>query len=133
MTRLRLRRLDKLEALHGAVKKSIEDAVAEMGVTGLAFAHVSHAYPDGASVYYTFVAPQVKGEEVQQWLRIKKAATDCIMRNGGTLSHHHGVGKDHVRWIKQELGKNGLALLKAMKRQLDPEGIMNPGKLLESS
>ncbi len=124
---------DKLEALHGAVKKSIEDVVTEMGVNGLAFAHISHAYPDGASVYYTFVAPQIKGEEVQQWLRIKKAVTDCIMRNGGTLGHHHGVEKDHVRWIKQELGKNGLALLKAMKRQLDPEGIMNPGKLLESS
>jgi alkyldihydroxyacetonephosphate synthase len=124
---------DKLEALHGATKKSIEEAIAEMGVIGLAFAHVSHAYPDGASIYYTLVAPQVKGKEVQQWLRIKKAATDCIMRNGGTLSHHHGIGKDHARWIKQELGENGLALLKAIKKQLDPEGIMNPGKLVGSS
>jgi len=103
-----------------------------MGVTGLAFAHVSHAYPDGASIYYTLVAPQVKGKEVQQWLRIKKAATDCIMRNGGTLSHHHGIGKDHAPWISQELGENGLALLKAIKKQLDPEGIMNPGKLVGS-
>jgi alkyldihydroxyacetonephosphate synthase len=124
---------DKLEALHGAVKKSIEEAIAEMGVTGLAFAHVSHAYPDGASIYYTLVAPQVKGQEAQQWLRIKKAATDCIMRNGGTLSHHHGIGKDHAPWIIEELGENGLALLKAMKKQLDPEGIMNPGKLVGSS
>jgi alkyldihydroxyacetonephosphate synthase len=121
---------DKLKALHAAIKKSIEEAIAGMGVTGLAFAHVSHAYWDGASIYYTLVAPQVKGKEVQQWLRIKKAATDCIMRNGGTLSHHHGIGKDHAPWIKQELGENGLALLKAVKRQLDPEGIMNPGKLL---
>ena len=124
---------DKLEALHGAMKKSIEEAIAEMGVAGLAFAHVSHAYPDGASIYYTLVAPQVNGKEVQQWLRIKKAATDCIMQNGGTLSHHHGIGKDHAPWIKQELGENGLALLGAMKKQLDPEGIMNPGKLLVSS
>ena len=121
---------DKLEALHGAIKKSIEEAIAGMGVRGLAFAHISHAYWDGASIYYTLVAPQVKGREAQQWLRIKKAATDCIMRNGGTLSHHHGIGKDHAPWIKQELGENGLALLKAMKKQLDPEGIMNPGKLL---
>jgi alkyldihydroxyacetonephosphate synthase len=79
------------------------------------------------------VAPQVNGKEVQQWLRIKKAATDCIMQNGGTLSHHHGIGKDHTPWIRQELGENGLALLRAMKKQLDPEGIMNPGKLLVSS
>jgi alkyldihydroxyacetonephosphate synthase len=55
------------------------------------------------------------------------------MRNGGTLSHHHGIGRDHVPWIRQELGSNGLELLKAMKRQLDPTGIMNPGKLLESN
>jgi alkyldihydroxyacetonephosphate synthase len=121
---------DKLETLHGAIKKSIEEAIAEMGVTGLAFAHVSHAYSDGASIYYTLVAPQVKGEEIQQWVKIKKAATDCIMRNGGTLSHHHGIGRDHAPWIKQELGENGLALLRAIKKQLDPKGIMNPGKLV---
>jgi alkyldihydroxyacetonephosphate synthase len=123
---------DKLEALHGAMKRSIEEAIAEMGVAGLAFAHVSHAYTDGASIYYTIVAPQVAGKEVQQWLRIKKAATDCIMQNGGTLSHHHGIGKDHAPWIKQELGENGLALLRAIKKELDPEGVMNPGKLLGS-
>jgi alkyldihydroxyacetonephosphate synthase len=52
------------------------------------------------------------------------------MRNGGTLSHHHGIGKDHAPWIQEELGANGLALVKAMKEQLDPKGIMNPGKLL---
>lgn len=124
---------DKLEALHEAIKESIENAMKAIGVSGLAFAHVSHAYRDGASVYFTFLAPQVKGKEAEQWLRIKKAATDCIMRNGGTLSHHHGIGKDHAPWIRQELGVNGLGLLKAMKRQLDPEGIMNPGKLLQST
>lgn len=124
---------DKLETLHEAIKESIENAIRAMGVSGLAFAHVSHTYRDGASIYFTFIAPQVKGKEAEQWLRIKKAATDCIMRNGGTLSHHHGIGKDHTPWIRQELGVNGLALLKAMKRELDPEGIMNPGKLLESS
>jgi alkyldihydroxyacetonephosphate synthase len=122
---------DKLEALHAAIKESIEAAMAAMGVTGLAFAHVSHAYRDGASLYFTLVAPQVKGKELQQWLRIKRAATDCIMRNGGTLSHHHGIGRDHAPWIEKELGAKGLALLRAMKRELDPKGIMNPGKLLE--
>jgi len=122
---------DKLETLHGAIKKAIQNAMSSMGVTGLAFCHVSHAYRDGASLYFTLVAPQVKGKEFQQWGRIKKAATDCIMRNGGTLSHHHGIGRDHAPWIRQELGNNGLELLKAMKRQLDPTGIMNPGKLLE--
>jgi alkyldihydroxyacetonephosphate synthase len=119
-----------LERLHRAIKESIENAIAGMGVKGLAFAHVSHSYRDGASLYFTFVAPQVKGKEVEQWMRVKRAATDCIMQNGGTLSHHHGIGKDHTPWIRQELGSNGLALLKAMKEQLDPKGIMNPGKLL---
>ena len=124
---------DKLETLHFAIKKSIENAISETGVSGLAFAHVSHAYRDGASIYFTFVAAQVKGREVEQWLRIKKAATDSIMRNGGTLSHHHGIGRDHAPWIKDELGPNGVALLKAVKKQLDPKGIMNPGKLLETT
>lgn len=124
---------DKLETLHGAIKQSIEQAIAGMGVSGLAFAHVSHSYRDGASLYFTFIAPQAKGKEAEQWLRIKKAATDCIMRNGGTLSPHHGIGRDHAPWIRQELGVNGLGLLRAMKRHLDPEGIMNPGKVLESS
>lgn len=124
---------DRLETLHGALKRSIEDALAAMGVTGVAFAHVSHAYPDGASIYFTIIAPQVKGKEAQQWLKMKKAATDCIMRNGGTLSHHHGIGKDHAPWIRKELGAGGLGILRAIKRQLDPKGIMNPGKLLESS
>lgn len=122
---------DKLEALHAVIKESIETAMAAMGVTGLAFAHVSHAYRDGASLYFTLIAPQVKGKELQQWLKIKRAATDCIMRNGGTLSHHHGIGRDHAPWIRQELGAKGLALLRAMKRELDPKGIMNPDKLLE--
>jgi len=124
---------NRLETLHGAVKSSIEDALAGMGASGVAFAHVSHAYPDGASLYFTIIAPQVKGREAQQWLRMKKAATNCIMRNGGTLSHHHGIGKDHAPWIRQELGADGLDVLRAVKRQLDPKGIMNPGKLLESS
>lgn len=124
---------DRLETLHGAIKESIENAIRAMGVSGLAFAHVSHSYRDGASLYFTLIAPQVKGKEVEQWLRIKKAATDCIMRNGGTLSHHHGIGKDHAPWIRQELGAEGLGILRAVKRQLDPKGIMNPGKLLEFS
>ena len=66
---------DRLERLHAAIKESIEKAISEMHVNGLAFAHVSHAYPDGAWVYLTFVAPQVKGREKEQWMRIKKAAT----------------------------------------------------------
>jgi alkyldihydroxyacetonephosphate synthase len=70
------------------------------------------------------------GDDIGQWRKIKKAATDAIARNGGTLSHHHGVGEDHAAWMLGEKGSLGLEVLRAVKRTLDPKGVMNPGKMI---
>ena len=68
--------------------------------------------------------------EVEQWLAIKRAASDVLLENKGTISHHHGVGLDHAPWLAEEKGPIGFELLKTIKADMDPAGIMNPGKLL---
>ena len=92
--------------------------------------HVSHIYPTGASLYFTFLAAQQPGRELQQWREAKAAASDAIVAAGGTITHHHAVGRDHVPWMRAEVGDSGLAVLRAVKEELDPAGILNPGKLL---
>jgi alkyldihydroxyacetonephosphate synthase len=92
--------------------------------------HVSHVYPTGASLYFTFLARARRGEELEQWRRAKAAATDAIVAAGGTITHHHAVGRDHAPWLQAEVGSSGVALLRAAKAELDPGGILNPGKLL---
>ncbi len=119
----------RLGELHAAVGGAIGDSLAGQGTPGLAFSHLSHAYPDGASLYFTFIARARSGEEVEQWRTIKRAACDAIVTHGGTITHHHAVGRDHAPYMKAEVGEVGLDVLRAVKAQLDPTGIMNPGKL----
>jgi alkyldihydroxyacetonephosphate synthase len=92
--------------------------------------HVSHLYPTGASLYFTFLARQQAGAELEQWHAAKAAATDAICAAGATLTHHHAVGRDHAPWLPCEVGELGVEALRALKERLDPAGIMNPGKLL---
>ncbi|MBI2876883.1 MAG: FAD-binding oxidoreductase, partial [Candidatus Tectomicrobia bacterium] len=121
---------DNLEALHARVKEALERAIEEMGGRPLVFSHVSHLYPQGASLYYTFLGEQAVGREIEQWERIKAAATSAILEGGGTLSHHHGIGLDHRPWMEHEHGREGIRILRALKEAMDPSGIMNPEKLL---
>jgi alkyldihydroxyacetonephosphate synthase len=116
--------------LHGAVTRAIEDALRAGGTPGLVMCHVSHLYETGASLYFTFLARQREGEELAQWREAKRAASDAIVQNGGTITHHHAVGRDHAPWMAGEVGDVGVAALRALKGELDPAGIMNPGKLL---
>ena len=92
--------------------------------------HISHLYPTGASLYFTFMARARRGEELEQWAEVKAAASEAIVAAGATISHHHAVGRDHARYLAAEIGEIGVAALRALKRELDPAGIMNPGKLL---
>lgn len=124
----------KLDALYTAVKKALEDSIRETaplpGARGIVGCHISHSYPDGASLYFTYIFPRALDADVAQWLTIKRAATDAIVANGGTISHHHGVGEDHLPWMVQEKGSLGVDVLRAIKTALDPKGILNPGKLI---
>jgi alkyldihydroxyacetonephosphate synthase len=91
--------------------------------------HVSHLYPTGASLYFTVLGAQA-ADPAAQWRALKAAATDAIVAAGGTITHHHAVGRDHALWMGAEVGELGLGVLRAIKDRCDPAGIMNPGKLL---
>jgi alkyldihydroxyacetonephosphate synthase len=119
-----------LAGLYEAVRSAIASALAEQGTPGLVMCHLSHAYRDGASLYYTFLARRRPGAELEQWRAVKSAASEAITEAGGTITHHHGVGRDHLPYMRREVGELGLDALRAVKDRLDPIGIMNPGKLI---
>jgi alkyldihydroxyacetonephosphate synthase len=120
----------RLEELRTAVGAAIRATLERGGTPPLVWCHLSHAYPDGASLYFTFVSRARRGEEVAQWREVKAAACEAIVAHGGTITHHHAVGRDHARYLEAEVGKTGVEALWAAKERLDPAGIMNPGKLL---
>jgi alkyldihydroxyacetonephosphate synthase len=93
-------------------------------------AHLSHSYVDGACLYFTFLYPLDAGSALAQWQELKREATEAVLAAGGTLSHHHGVGRDHAPWLEREKGALGMRVLRAAKQALDPKGVMNPGKLV---
>jgi alkyldihydroxyacetonephosphate synthase len=111
----------RLHSLYDAVRAS---------APGLAGCHVSHAYTDGASLYFTVIERVCLGDERAQWQELKNRISEAIVTHGGTISHHHGVGLHHKPWLGRERGERGLSVLRSIKGELDPFGIMNPGKLL---
>ena len=119
--------------LYEAGRKALHDALARGGAPGVVLCHVSHAYLDGASLYYTFLASQREGHEIEQWETMKATVTEAFLSAGGALSHHHGIGTDHAPYLRRIIGEDGLVVLRALKRELDPEGIMNPGKLMDGT
>jgi alkyldihydroxyacetonephosphate synthase len=123
-------RWSNVRQLHKRVAGAIEDVLRGQGTPALVMCHVSHLYETGASLYFTFVARQRAGAEIEQWQAAKAAASAAIVEGGGTITHHHAVGRDHAPWLEQEIGSTGMSALRALKSELDPAGIMNPGKLL---
>jgi len=124
---------DILGALKKAVGTAIRDALAAQGTPGIVLCHLSHAYADGASLYFTFIAAARHGAEIAQWDAVKRAASEAIVASGGTITHHHSVGRDHAPWYRREVPGLFLEGLGAAKDVVDPAGIMNPGKLLPPS
>jgi alkyldihydroxyacetonephosphate synthase len=120
----------RLAELYGAVSGALRESLSARATPPLVMCHVSHLYRSGASLYFTFIAAQEQGAELEQWRAAKTAATDAIVAHGGTITHHHAVGRDHVPWMRAEVGDLGVEVLRAAKERLDPRGIMNPGKLL---
>ncbi|MBA3808868.1 MAG: FAD-binding oxidoreductase [Solirubrobacterales bacterium] len=120
----------QLLAVHERVAGAIGAALEACGTPGMVMCHISHVYETGASLYFTFIARQREEDPLGQWAQVKGAASDAIVEAGATITHHHAVGRDHLPWIERELGSQGLQALRAVKEELDPTGIMNPGKLL---
>lgn len=114
-----------------AIEQSAHDALASDGEKGHAFTHLSHVYRQGCSIYATFVF-RTSGDydaDLARWHRLKSRVSDTIVSHGGTISHQHGVGTDHAPYLHAEKGALGMDLLRACARELDPSGMMNPGKL----
>ena len=118
-----------LERLYDAAGKALRNAIWGTGVPGLIGCHVSHVYSEGASLYFTFLARMKQGEELSQYDRVKSAVTRAILDHGGHLSHHHGIGVEHAKYLREAIGAEAWHLLGSLKRAMDPKGIMNPGKV----
>lgn len=116
---------DNLEHLHDSVQAAITQSLGR----GWVQCHVSHLADGGASLYYTLMAT-AESDPVAQWERVKTAAGRAMIDAGGTITHHHAVGTDHRPWIGEEIGDGGIRILRAIKSELDPTGVLNPGKLL---
>ncbi len=119
-----------VDRLYRAVTSAIRGALEAHGHPGVVLAHISHTYPSGTSLYFTFLFPRDLEDEIGQWRAAKEAASKAIAEHGGTISHHHGVGIDHAHWLVPELGALGLDVIAGAKERVDPQGILNPGKLL---
>lgn len=125
---------EHLPQLHREVSNALEQAIRintpPPACNSIVMAHLSHSYRNGASLYFTYVFPRDLGNDIRQWKNIKEAVSNAIVESGGTISHHHGVGIDHLPWMKREKGAIAGALLHAVKHELDPQGVLNPGKML---
>jgi alkyldihydroxyacetonephosphate synthase len=118
-----------LSALKAAVTDALRETLTAEGTKPIVLCHISHVYPAGASLYFTVVAA-LTTDPVAQWARAKDAASRAIGAAGGTISHHHAVGRDHRPYLEAEIGPLGVAVLQAVKDTLDPTGVMNPGALV---
>ncbi len=120
----------RFDELHAAIRSAVTAAMrAECGA-GVLSCRFTHVYPDGPAPYYTFVAPGRAGAELDQWRAIKAAASDAIIEHGGTITHHHAVGRTHRPWYERERPEPFALALRGAKRAVDPDGLLNPGVLL---
>jgi alkyldihydroxyacetonephosphate synthase len=122
---------DRLDAFVEEVRARTEAAVASECGAGRVTCRFTHVYPDGAAPYFTVLAPARRGSEVEQWDAVKAAASEAISAGGGTITHHHAVGRDHRPWYDRQRPDPFAAALWAAKRELDPHAIMNPGVLID--
>jgi alkyldihydroxyacetonephosphate synthase len=129
---------DRFEALHMGAIELARLKVAEIcriPARGPESPRVScrftHVYPDGPAPYFTVMAPAVRGGEVEQWDEVKAAVSEAVLEAGGTITHHHAVGRDHRPWYDRQRPDPFAAALRAAKAELDPSGILNPGVLID--
>ena len=119
---------DRLDSFVDGVR---ERTVAALGGAGVVNCRLTHVYPDGAAPYFTVLAPARRGGEVEQWDEVKAAASEAIAAAGGTITHHHAVGRDHRPWYDGQRPDPFAAALRAAKAALDPAGLLNPGVLID--
>jgi alkyldihydroxyacetonephosphate synthase len=123
---------DRFTELHATVTRVVLDAAAAAGASpALVTCRFTHVYPDGPAPYFTVIAAGRAGAQLEQWGAIKAAAADAILRAGGTITHHHAVGRDHRPWYDRQRPEPFAAALRAAKASLDPGAVLNPGVLVD--
>jgi alkyldihydroxyacetonephosphate synthase len=122
---------DRFDEFVADVQSRVREAlVGEFGA-GSCNVRLTHVYPDGAAPYFTCLAPARRGSEVEQWDVVKAVAGEAIVAAGGTITHHHAVGRDHRPFYDRQRPEPFAAALRAAKRAVDPAGVLNPGVLVD--
>jgi alkyldihydroxyacetonephosphate synthase len=124
---------ERFPAFHERVLADVSAVVGEVcGDSGSVTCRFTHVYPDGPAAYYTILAPARRGAEIEQWAEIKRAASDAVIEGGGTITHHHAVGREHRPWYDRQRPEPFAAALRAAKAAVDPTGALNPGVLIDA-
>ena len=122
---------ERFPAFYKAIISATEDACLKVtGQKGSVSCRFTHCYPDGPAPYFSFQAKGRHGGLAEQWLEIKSRALDAVIAHGGTVTHHHAVGRDHMPWYRRQRPDLFASALQGAKDHLDPKGILNPGVLL---
>ncbi len=116
--------------LYDEVSEAMRSALARVCGQGLVTCRFTHVYPDGPAPYFTFLGRAKRGAELEQWAELKRVASDALLAAGGTITHHHAVGRTHRPWYHRERSPLFASALVAVKGALDPDGLLNPGVLL---
>ena len=122
---------DRFPEFHRHVMDRTSEAVREVCGSGSVTCRFTHVYPDGPAPYYTILAPARRGGELEQWAQIKRAASNAVLDGGGTITHHHAVGREHRPWYDRQRPEPFAAALRAAKAAVDPSGALNPGVLID--
>lgn len=121
---------DRFAELDAAVRSAVGDAMRRLCGGGIMSCRITHVYADGLAPYYTFLCPGRRGAELETWAEIKEAASDALIAAGGTITHHHAVGRMHRDHYSRQRPAGMESALRAVKRELDPRGVLNPGVLI---
>lgn len=124
---------DRFEEFHAGVTETVRSELQRLCGGGSVTCRFTHAYPDGPAPYFTIMAPSSPERQLEDWDTIKEAASEALLRLGGTITHHHAVGRDHMPWYTRQRPALFGQALAAAKRQLDPAGVMNPGVVVSPS
>ncbi len=122
---------DRWPEFDANVRAAVTAALDRVSGGGTLSCRFTHVYPDGPAPYYSFSGMGRPGAELEMWAEIKQAASDAVIANGGTITHHHAVGRDHMPWYREQRPPMFAAALRAAKAAVDPNGILNPGILLD--
>lgn len=123
---------DQFDSFHKELTATANQAIKDICGAGMITCRFTHLYPDGPAPYYTIIARGQTGREMEQWDKIKTIMSNKLIELGATITHHHAVGKDHQPFYKDQMSEPFDAILRSVKKTLDPSGILNPDVLIES-